>query len=101
MTGGLQLVEVFLDIRTLRGKGEREVSLFPLAHFIVIYLQARFVNQLCKTAIRLNLALLEWPLKTPPKVTVEWLPERPSFRASSGPDSAALGPALQGYTVEG
>ena len=40
--------------------------------------------------IGLDLELLKQSLEIP----VEWSPERPSFRVSSGPNSAALGPAL-------
>ena len=38
--------------------------------------------------------------KRPPKIPLEWYLERLRFRVSSRPDSPALGPALQGYTID-
>ena len=42
----------------------------------------------------LDLELLKLSLKIPPKVPIEWTPDRPGFRVSLGAASAALGSAL-------
>ena len=51
--------------------------------------------------IGLSLEPLSQPLKVTPEGPRSVVPGHPSFRASPGPDSAALGPALQGYAADG
>ena len=48
----------------------------------------------------LDIKLLERALKEPPKDPLRMVPERLSFRASSGAVSPALGPAPQGCPVD-
>ncbi len=51
--------------------------------------------------VGLDLELLNQPLKNAPESPRTMGPGASSFRVSPGPDSAALGPAIYDYTVDG